>query len=116
MEDADQLRDLTRRLLEGAGHTVIAAANAHEAQAAFARAPSIDLVLTDVVMPGGSGPELVRELRTRRPSLKAIYMSGYTDEAVLQYRIREPGIVFLQKPFTSDSLIGKIRDVLAVEE
>jgi two-component system, cell cycle sensor histidine kinase and response regulator CckA len=115
VEDADRLRDLTRRLLEQMGHSVVTAANAQEARAAFAR-EAIDLVLTDVIMPGGSGPELVRELQAQRPSLQAIYMSGYTDEAIGHHGVLDPGIIFLQKPFSSDALARKIRDASVAKE
>lgn len=80
--------------------------------ASFQRNPSIDLLLTDVVMPGSSGPELASQLVERRPSLKVIYMSGYTDAAIVQHGILKPGIAFLNKPFTSETLGGKIREVL----
>jgi FixJ family two-component response regulator len=73
---------------------------------------SIDVLLTDVVMPGLSGPELTQKLTARRPGLKVIYMSGYTDEAIVQHGVLQPGIAFLHKPFTSDVLARKIRDVL----
>ncbi|MCC7185173.1 MAG: PAS domain S-box protein [Acidobacteria bacterium] len=83
VEDADGLRDLTKRLLERLGYAVLVAANATEALDVFDTYPSIALVLTDVVMPGQSGPELTRQLRERRPGLKVVYMSGYTDEAIV---------------------------------
>jgi CheY-like chemotaxis protein len=113
VEDADQLRDLTQRLLERMGHTVVTAANAQQARLTFARQPAIDLVLTDVIMPGVNGPELVRELRAERPSLEVIYMSGYTDDAIVHHGVLDAGIVFLQKPFTSDALAQKLREVSA---
>ena len=73
---------------------------------------SIDLLLTDVVMPGASGPELVKQLVDRRPTLKVIYMSGYTDEAIVHHGVLDAGIVFLHKPFSSESLGQKIREVI----
>ena len=79
----------------------------------FEENPSIDLLLTDVVMPGASGPELVTRLVERRPALKVIYMSGYTDEAIVHHGVLDPGIAFLHKPFTSESLGQKIREVLS---
>jgi DNA-binding NtrC family response regulator len=112
VEDADGLRELTRRLLLRQGYTVLVAENADEAFQLFEQNPSIDVVLTDVVMPGGSGPDLTRKLVERRPGLKAIYMSGYTDEAIVQHGILKPGIAFLHKPFTSHALGRKIREVL----
>ena len=80
-----------------------------EASQLFDENPSIDVLLTDVVMPGPSGPDLSEQLTKRRPSLKVIYMSGYTDEAIVQHGVLKPGIAFLHKPFTSGALGRKIR-------
>jgi FixJ family two-component response regulator len=63
-------------------------------------------------MPGGSGPELTTRLVERRPDLRVIYMSGYTDETIVHHGVLEPGIAFLQKPFSSETLGRKIREVL----
>jgi two-component system cell cycle sensor histidine kinase/response regulator CckA len=63
-------------------------------------------------MPGASGPELVKQLVEQRPTLKVIYMSGYTDEAIVHHGVLDPGIVFLHKPFSSESLGQKIREVV----
>jgi two-component system, cell cycle sensor histidine kinase and response regulator CckA len=112
VEDSDGLRELTRRLLLRQGYTVLVAQNADEALHLFEQNPSIDVVLTDVVMPGGSGPDLTSRLVERRPGLKVIYMSGYTDEAIVQHGVLKPGIAFLHKPFTSEALGRKIREVL----
>ena len=78
----------------------------------FEQNPSIDVLLTDVVMPGASGPELTRQLVEQRPALKVIYMSGYTEDAIVQHGVLKPGIAFLHKPFTSEALGQKIREVL----
>lgn len=112
VEDADELRELAKRLLERQGYTVLNAANADEAVRLFAEHSSIDVLLTDVVMPGASGPELTRRLVEQRPGLKVIYMSGYTEDAIVQHGVLKPGITFLHKPFTSDTLGRKIREVL----
>ena len=106
------LRLLTTRWLERSGHTVLVAANAEEAIRIFDANPAINLVLTDVVMPGDSGPSLIKQLVERRPALKVIYMSGYIDDAIVHHGVLEPGIAFLHKPFTSDALGEKIREVL----
>ena len=112
VEDSEALRELTMRLLERQGYKVIAAANATEAQRLFEWNPAIAVLLTDVVMPGCSGPELWRRLAERRPGFKVIYMSGYTDEAIVQHGVLKPGIAFLHKPFTSSLLGHKIRETL----
>ena len=112
VEDAEGLGELTRRLLERQGYTVLLAANADKARQLFEENSSIDLLLTDVVMPGASGPELVMHLMERRPTLKVIYMSGYTDEAIVHHGVLDPGIAFLHKPYSSETLARKIREVL----
>ena len=112
VEDEAGLRTLTRRLLQRLGYTVLVAADANEARRLFEDHPSIDVLLTDVVMPGASGPELTRELVEQRPGLKVIYMSGYTEEAIVRHGVLKPGIAFLHKPFTSLSLGDKIREVI----
>jgi two-component system cell cycle sensor histidine kinase/response regulator CckA len=112
VEDAEGLRQLTRRLLERQGYTVLVAANADEALQVFDRNPDIEVLLTDVVMPGASGPELNQLLIERRPTLKVIYMSGYTDEAIVHHGVLKPGIAFLQKPFTAEALGRKIGELL----
>ena len=112
VEDADGLRELTCRLLERQGYAVLVAGDAEEAVRLFDENPAIDVLLTDVVMPGTSGPELTRRLRELRPGLHVVYMSGYTEETIVQHGVLKSGIAFLQKPFTSDSLARKIRSVL----
>jgi DNA-binding NtrC family response regulator len=112
VEDVAGLRELTRRLLERLGYSVLLAANAEEALQLFDRNPSIDLLLTDVVMPGASGPDLVTQLVERRPGLKVIYMSGYTNDAIVHHGVLDPGIRFLQKPFSYDELGRKLREAL----
>ena len=114
MEDAEALRELTRRLLSTLGYTVLVAANADQAIQLFDENPAIDVLLTDVVMPGLSGPDLSQQLMKRRPWLKVIYMSGYTDEAIVQHGVLQPGIAFLHKPFTSGALGRKIREAIDV--
>jgi len=112
VEDAEALRELTKRLLEKLGYTVVVAANAAEAIGRFDENPGIALILTDVVMPGQSGPVLAGRLTDRRPGLKVIYMSGYTDEAIAQHDVLMPGIAFLNRPFTPHGLARKLREVL----
>jgi two-component system cell cycle sensor histidine kinase/response regulator CckA len=112
VDDADGLRELAKRLLERQGHAVLVAADAEEALCLVESTPTIDILLTDVVMPGASGPELTKRLVEQRPALKVIYMSGYTEDAIVQHGVLKPGITFLNKPFTSATLADKIREVL----
>ncbi|MGA7104802.1 MAG: response regulator [Candidatus Deferrimicrobiaceae bacterium] len=72
----------------------------------------IHLLITDVVMPGMTGPELAGRLTARRPAMKVLFMSGYTDDAILHHGVLEPGTEFLQKPFAAGSLGGKVRHML----
>ena len=71
-----------------------------------------DLIISDVVMPGSSGPALFDRLAERHPTLKVLYMSGYTDDAVIRQGRLDAGAAFLQKPFTGDVLLRKVREVL----
>jgi two-component system, cell cycle sensor histidine kinase and response regulator CckA len=112
VEDVEGLRELAKRLLQLQGYTVLVAENADEAVRLFEQHASIDVLLTDVVMPGASGPELTKQLVERRPGLKVIYMSGYTEDAIVHHGALNPGVAFLHKPFTSRTLGGKIREVL----
>jgi PAS domain S-box-containing protein len=112
VDDEKGLRELAKRLLERQGYTVLIAGDAAEAFRLADDHPSIDLLLTDVVMPGLSGPEMTRQLLAGRPTLKVIYMSGYTDDAILEHEVLKPGIAFLNKPFTGQTLGNKIREVL----
>jgi CheY-like chemotaxis protein len=112
VEDEAILRMLAKRMLERQGYTVLVAASAEEALRLFEQNASIDVLLTDVVMPGATGPELTGRLVEWRPGLKVIYMSGHTEDAIVQHGVLKPGVAFLQKPFTSESLGGKIRELL----
>jgi two-component system, cell cycle sensor histidine kinase and response regulator CckA len=112
VEDADGLRELAKRLLEKLGYTVLVAENAEDALRLFEEYPSIDVLLTDVVMPGISGPDLTRRLIQQQPALRVIYMSGYTEDTIVHRGVLDPGIAFLHKPFTADVLGRKIREVL----
>ena len=113
VEDSDSLRALTSRLLARLGYTVLQAATADDAVAAFERHGAIDVILTDVVMPGRSGPELARELTDRQPSIKVLYMSGYTEETIVHHGVLDAGIAFINKPFSTETLGRKLRDVLS---
>jgi len=116
VEDEDALRALTRRILGKRGFSVIEAANPEEALAAFAGAETRpDLLLTDVVMPGGSGRELCDRLREQAPGLPTVFMSGYTDEVMERYGVDAPRDELLPKPFDAAALIGAVRRALGEE-
>jgi PAS domain S-box-containing protein len=112
VEDEEGLREVTTKMLQAQGYTVLVAASAEEAVRQSGLNASIDVLLTDVVMPGASGPDLTRQLVRRRPGLKVIYMSGYTEDTIVQHEIHTAGAAFLQKPFTSEILGRTIREVL----
>lgn len=113
VEDETALRELTRGLLETAGYTVLEAANVEDAIRLAENAHcKIDLLLTDVVMPGMDGHELSRRLTSNCPSLKVLYMSGYTDDVIVHKGVLNRGTTLLQKPFGRAGLLGKVRQVL----
>jgi DNA-binding NtrC family response regulator len=92
---------------------VLEAENAAQALAvAAAHIGPIHLLVSDVVMPGGSGRDLARRLAESRPATKVLYISGYTDDAIVHHGMLEPGLAFLQKPFTPDALARRVRDAL----
>jgi hypothetical protein len=112
VEDEDAVRAACRRILERAGFNVLEASNGPDALAEGALG-SIDLLLTDVVMPGGlTGRQLAENLQLQRPGLKVLYMSGYNADAIATRGILEPGIVVVEKPFTTSDLLTKVREVL----
>ncbi|MEO8946566.1 MAG: ATP-binding protein, partial [Gemmatimonadaceae bacterium] len=113
VEDEEALRRLTRRILESRGYTVLDAANGQDAIRTLASVQSrVDLILTDVVMPGMSGRELVDCLLPVYPWLRVLFMSGYTEDMMLQHRVTELGITLLEKPFTGDELALAVRGTL----
>jgi CheY-like chemotaxis protein len=99
-------------LLSSLGYTVLAAGSGAEALAIACEQEHIDLLLTDVVMPKMGGGELAELLRNLQPKLKVIFMSGYTDDAVLRHGVHEQHMTFLQKPFGLSALASKVRDTL----
>jgi two-component system cell cycle sensor histidine kinase/response regulator CckA len=113
VEDEGQLRVLARDILRGAGYTVFEAPNAAEAIKVSQRhAGPIHLLVTDVVMPHIGGQELARRLGAERPRMRVLYMSGYTDDGIVQGGSVDPNIAFLPKPITPDTLLGKVRETL----
>jgi two-component system cell cycle sensor histidine kinase/response regulator CckA len=112
-EDDEMLRPLSKGLLEKLGYRVLEAENVERALAvASAYAGPIHLLVSDVVMPGASGRELARRLAPTRPDTRVLFVSGYTDDAVVHHGMLEPGLTFLQKPFTPAALARKVREVL----
>jgi CheY-like chemotaxis protein len=115
IEDDRAVRETTVRLLARAGFRVTAAEDRRGATAALAGPDPIDLVVTDVIMPEQSGPELVRILRQERPDLAALYVSGYAGEALHEHGLAQDD-AFLQKPYMPNVLINRIRELLARRE
>ncbi|HTK96171.1 MAG TPA: PAS domain S-box protein [Terriglobales bacterium] len=113
VEDEDGVRALIRQVLHRNGYTVLQARHGGEALLLCERHQGkIDLLLTDVVLTQMSGTELAERLLKLRSDMRVLYMSGYTDEAIVQHGVLSPGTSFLQKPFTNDALARKVREVL----
>jgi len=113
VEDEDSVRLLVRDTLAAKGYQVVPAENGEAGLAAAARHQGkIDLIITDVVMPGMGGRELVKQLAQLRPETRVLYLSGYTEDAILSEGTIERGAAFLQKPFTLQNLSRKVREVL----
>ncbi|MDT8066820.1 MAG: response regulator [Terriglobia bacterium] len=113
VEDEDFVRNVTREVLELHGYQVLEAIDADEGLELYGEnIDIIDLLLTDVVMPGRNGREFANQLLALRPGLKVIFMSGYTDRAVVRESFSDPNLNYLQKPFTLDTLADKVRHVL----
>ncbi|MEE9204451.1 MAG: response regulator, partial [Nitrospirales bacterium] len=112
-EDEPKVRRLVCDTLRRYGYVVLEARHGIDALVLSAQhLGPIHLLLTDVVMPQMGGPELADQLRSSRADLKVLYMSGYTQHAVVHHGVLDPGVMLLQKPFTSDVLVRKVRQVL----
>jgi len=113
VEDEASVRRTARRILAGKGYTVLEAENGEDAIKCYhAHKGTIHILVTDVIMPGISGKEVADRLVASKPSLKVLYVSGYTDNAISHHGVLEYGTYFIQKPFTSEALAGKVRKVL----
>ena len=112
VEDEPAVRAVARQILARQGYTVLEAPDGPAALAMVAGRARVDLILTDVVMPGMSGRTLADQLATRWPGVRVLYMSGYTDDAIVRHGMLEPGLAYLQKPFRPDALVRKVREVL----
>jgi CheY-like chemotaxis protein len=113
VEDDESVRNLVRVMLESKGYRVLAAAGAEEAERLCVdRAGDVDLLLSDVVMPDVNGRVLAERLAAITPSLRVLFMSGYSDEAVYRHGEISPDAAFIEKPFTDRTLARKVREVL----
>jgi len=113
VEDDRPVRNLAVRVLEGAGYTVLAAEGVEDAVEQVERhCGSLDLLLTDVIMPDGSGAELADRIAQIDPDIKVVYMSGYTDNTIVHHGVLDQGTAFIQKPFSAASLARSIREML----
>jgi CheY-like chemotaxis protein len=113
VEDEPVVREVVRRVLHEQGYTLLEAQDAQEALHLAARfSGTIHLLLTDVVMPGMSGKALAQQLTQTYPKLKILFMSGYTDNAIVHHGVLEPGTAFIHKPFSAAALARKVRRVL----
>ena len=117
VEDEEQVRELARRVLERAGYTVLAARDAESAAAVADRHPGeIHLLVTDMMLPRVSGRELAARLGIHRPAIKVLYISGTSDDVIARHRMLEPGTEFLEKPFSLERLLQKVRQALGAPE
>ncbi len=112
-EDEELVRDFVKRVLENNGYRVLAATDGEDALRVLkGHQGTVQLLMTDVVMPKMSGPELAVHAEDMRPDIKVIYLSGYAENAIARHGVLEPGTVFLQKPVTVKALSRKVREVL----
>jgi two-component system cell cycle sensor histidine kinase/response regulator CckA len=113
VEDESGVRRLSKRILDNAGYRVLEAANGDDAEKIFVQhADSIDLVVTDVIMPGCGGPELLRRLQVQVPALRVLFMSGYTEQSGVHQPGIDRGLPFVQKPFTAAEFLRQVREAL----
>jgi len=113
VEDEPEVRSLVQRILKTQGYTVVTAANPDEAIAVAREFKgTIQVMVTDVVMPGMSGLQLAARLMPMRPNMRVLFVSGYTHDAIGHHGVLDPGTAFLQKPFTPNALARKVREVL----
>jgi CheY-like chemotaxis protein len=113
VEDDGTIRNLVQKVLKANGYTVLVAASGGDAEpVAGQHEGPIHLLVTDVVLPGLNGREVARRLTAARPGIRVLYLSGYTDDAIVHHGVLEPGVAFLQKPFALAALSRKVREVL----
>jgi len=113
VEDEEQVRNLSKEILEAYGYSVLVAPDGHTGLLLGKEFPGhIHLVLTDVIMPQMGGKELIEKLKPLRPDSKVLFMSGFTDDAIIHHGVSDDGVFFLQKPFSTECLATKVREVL----
>jgi DNA-binding NtrC family response regulator len=113
VEDEEMVRNMTRTILESNGYKVLTATDGKDALSfCESYGGKIDMMLTDVIMPHMSGKVLAEQLAPQRPEMRVLYMSGYTDDAIVHHGALEEGIAFLPKPFAPDALAFKVREIL----
>lgn len=113
VEDEECVRQVAREILELEGYSVLTAAHPHEALERYEQYKgTVDLLLTDIVMPGMDGHDLAERLAQKQPSIKSIFMSGYTENTFFRRGVPDLQRVYLQKPFTLQALVNKVHQVL----
>lgn len=112
VEDQAELRAVARTILESAGYTVLEAATEAEARAVAERSSQrIHLLITDMVLPDGNGPQVASQVKTFQPDVRVLHVSGYADDVLMHGRLKQ-GSHFLQKPFSGQTLLTKVRAIL----
>jgi two-component system cell cycle sensor histidine kinase/response regulator CckA len=113
VEDEEMVRKLACDILQSGGYQVLVAKNGEEAiETCKTHTGTIDLMVSDVVMPGMNGKQVAERVRPLHQEMEVLFMSGYTDDAIIQHGVLEPGTNFLEKPFTAEALISKVRETL----
>ena len=117
VEDDPAVRELVQTMLESRGFTVLCPETPADAEnLCSAHVGNIDLLLTDMIMPGATGRSIAKQISSLRPGIKILYMSGYTDDTLIQSKGFDRGDAFLQKPFTLATLTAKVRQVLDTDD